>query len=803
MRSGFRTHELTEPSTSTATRSWARHPSDLARLVMSLLALTAGLAAVAASPDLVRGASSDLIRLVLRLPHGVRASLLGLTQLVAVIAPIALVGLLAWHRRVRLAVVVLGAAGLTALLMVMLQGWLDRTVPSQVMERGETESWVSGSAFPSGTYLAAITAAVVVLTPLAAPAGRKAAWLGVFAAATCRLVTAVAVPINLVVTVAIGAVVGSAVVAVVGAPRRRFSLDEVEEGVRRAGAEVGALRVVEDTSHRRRFETTANVDDRSVPAVVTLIGRDDRNGDLVLRALRWIRTKGIDDARLGWRPGDRAEHEAFATMLAASTTNAPEMLGVAETPAGDGVLVLAVPSGSALADLDSDQITDDVLDAVWTQVVGLQGRHLAHRALHAGHILLDDVGKTHVVEFGSAIPGAASRELLADLAEVLTSMAVLVGADRSVAAAVRSSIPREDLEAALPLIQPAALSSATRRAIRGRKDLVADVRTGMQEAIGADAVVLTELERIGKGKVLSTFGLVLLAAVVLAFASNASAIGEALGEMDGSYLLPMASTVVISYLASAWALVGAVTAPLPFWRTVQVMLAQTILNRFTPANAGGMALRARFLQKHGVELAVAAASVGLTSAASGLVQVAFLVVLFSWAGTSGTLDISLPSTSAVALALLVVTVLAGIVYMTAWGRRVLYDKVVNALASVTGEIRKLATQPSKVVALFGGAAIMKLTSIAAFHLACAAFGISFSLPESALLFMTANTIASAAPTPGGIGAVEAALVAALTSTGVEPATALGAVLVFRLVTFWAPVPPSWLALQQLRKADVV
>lgn len=98
---------------------------------------------------------------------------------------------------------------------------------------------------------------------------------------------------------------------------------------------------------------------------------------------------------------------------------------------------------------------------------------------------------------------------------------------------------------------------------------------------------------------------------------------------------------------------------------------------------------------------------------------------------------------------------------------------------------------------------MKLTSIAAFHLACAAFGISFSLPESALLFMTANTIASAAPTPGGIGAVEAALVAALTSTGVEPATALGAVLVFRLVTFWAPVPPSWLALQQLRKADVV
>lgn len=45
--------------------------------------------------------------------------------------------------------------------------------------------------------------------------------------------------------------------------------------------------------------------------------------------------------------------------------------------------------------------------------------------------------------------------------------------------------------------------------------------------------------------------------------------------------------------------------------------------------------------------------------------------------------------------------------------------------------------------------------------------------------------------------------AALTSTGAEPAAALGSVLVFRLVTFWAPVPPSWLALQQLRRAEAV
>lgn len=773
-------------------------------MFVSLVALAISLAVVATSPDLVRGVSADLVRLILRLPYGVRSALLGVTQLAAVAAPVALLGYLVWHRRLRLAVTVLGAAALAALVMVALQGWLDSTVPAQVLMLSDDQSWVSGAAFPSGTYLAALTAAVVTLTPISTPASRKAAWLGILAAALCRLVTAVAVPINVVVMVAIGAVVGSAILAVTGAPRRRFSLGEVQDGVRRAGVEVGAMTVADDSSNRRRFETIATTPDgRTVPARVTLLGRDDRNGDVLLRALRWIRTKGIEEARLGWRPGDRAQHEAFSTMLAGSTVDAPEMLGVAETPAGDGILVLSVPPGTSLSEVAPKQIGDQVLDAVWTQVAGLQRRHLAHRALHAGNILLDEHRSVYVVEFGSAVPGAGPSELHADLAEILTSLAVLVGAERSVAAAVRSGLPRSTLAGALPLLQPAALSSTTRRAIRGDKGLVAEVRTGVQDAIGAEEVALTELERIGKGTILSTVGMVLLAAVVLAFASNAAAIGDALSEMDPSYLIPMTLTVVISYVAGAWALVGAVTTPIPFWRTSQVMLAQTILNRFTPANAGGMALRARYLQKHGVELTVAAASVGLTSAASGVVQVALLVTLLSWVGSGGTLDISLPSASTVAVALLVVTVLAGIVYATPWGRRVLYDKIVSTVGSVTGEIRELATQPSKMVALFGGALIMKVASIVAFQMACRAFGIEFSLAEAGLLFMTANTIASAAPTPGGIGAVEAALVAALTSTGVEPATALGAVLVFRLVTFWAPVPPSWLALQQLRKADAV
>ena len=78
--------------------------------------------------------------------------------------------------------------------------------------------------------------------------------------------------------------------------------------------------------------------------------------------------------------------------------------------------------------------------------------------------------------------------------------------------------------------------------------------------------------------------------------------------------------------------------------------------------------------------------------------------------------------------------------------------------------------------------------------------VTISYPRLGLLYLTASSVASAAPTPGGLGAVEAALTAALTGVGVPPADALSAVFLFRLMTFWLPVPFGWLAFQRLQKA---
>jgi uncharacterized membrane protein YbhN (UPF0104 family) len=51
-----------------------------------------------------------------------------------------------------------------------------------------------------------------------------------------------------------------------------------------------------------------------------------------------------------------------------------------------------------------------------------------------------------------------------------------------------------------------------------------------------------------------------------------------------------------------------------------------------------------------------------------------------------------------------------------------------------------------------------------------------------------------------VGATEAALIAGYTAVGVTAATAFAAVLLFRLVTFWLPILPGWLALVGLQRS---
>ena len=101
--------------------------------------------------------------------------------------------------------------------------------------------------------------------------------------------------------------------------------------------------------------------------------------------------------------------------------------------------------------------------------------------------------------------------------------------------------------------------------------------------------------------------------------------------------------------------------------------------------------------------------------------------------------------------------------------------------------------------LIGGVLLLSLTYILCLSACVAAFGGSVSIAKIGFVYLTGSAIGSIIPTPGGLGAVEAALTAGLTAAGVPSGVAVSAVLLFRLLTFWLPVPFGWVALNYLER----
>ena len=345
----------------------------------------------------------------------------------------------------------------------------------------------------------------------------------------------------------------------------------------------------------------------------------------------------------------------------------PTVLGVADTDV-EGAMLLVVEhvDGVPLSAMTGDEIGDDLLEDMWRQVAALRSRRIAHRWLDAKHVRVRD-GAAVIVDFRSAVTAARDELLAADVVELLASTSALVGVPRAVAAA-RGVLGPAPLAEALPLLQPVVLRPRSREQMKPKGEMEA-LRVAVQEAAGVEKVELAQIQRITIKGVVSLVGSAVLAYYLISLLSDWQDIWETMKSADWSSLPWMLVLMVGSYVGGSISLMGAVNIDLAFGRTLEVMFGQSFLNRFTPANAGGMALRARYLQLAGTDLTVAAAAVGLTSAASGIVQGVLLVVFAFWGGATGAFgDISLPAASTVLLVLVAIAAVVGLVLLSGWGR---------------------------------------------------------------------------------------------------------------------------------------
>jgi len=136
-------------------------------------------------------------------------------------------------------------------------------------------------------------------------------------------------------------------------------------------------------------------------------------------------------------------------------------------------------------------------------------------------------------------------------------------------------------------------------------------------------------------------------------------------------------------------------------------------------------------------------------------------------------------------------------------RRWVAAQVLPPVREAIPRLLDLVTNPRKLAEGLVGILLLNAANTGALWCATRAFGGTVDILAVALVYLGGSAIGSIAPTPGGLGAVELALSTGLTAAGMPTASAVSAVLLFRLGTFWLPVPAGWLAFHWLQSKDAL
>ena len=118
----------------------------------------------------------------------------------------------------------------------------------------------------------------------------------------------------------------------------------------------------------------------------------------------------------------------------------------------------------------------------------------------------------------------------------------------------------------------------------------------------------------------------------------------------------------------------------------------------------------------------------------------------------------------------------------------------SVAAGVRGALGLLRSREPGLIGAFAWWGFDIAVLWASFH----AFG---AAPPAAVIVMGyfVGTLANALPLPGGVGGVDGGMIGAFLAFGVDPATAVLAVLSYRAIAFWLPTLPGLIAYFQLRR----
>jgi uncharacterized membrane protein YbhN (UPF0104 family) len=540
---------------------------------------------------------------------------------------------------------------------------------------------------------------------------------------------------------------------------------------------------------------------------VEVYGRDAADAKLLTKAGRFLLYRDSGPTFTITRL-QQVEHEAYLTLRAGHAGASVAELVEAGTagPAKDALLVCRLPAGPALADADAADVSDAALDDLYRQLLALRRARIAHGAISGDTLLVDAAARTLVLtEFRNASSGASREQLDRDLAGVLATTALALGAERAAAAAARC-LPAPVLEGTLRQLHRPALDPALRREIRGKKALLPDVRQRAAEDASIELPKLVEPRRVSWPTLIMVIGTLIGGWALVGVLIDVSRSFDTVIGADWLWVIVALVIAQLAYVASAVESLGSVAGPLPFLRVAAVEVANTF-SALAGGTAAVFATRVRFYQRQGYAASVALSSGAIMTTVSWIaVIVLFLISLpFAWGSIHVDTGSHLSGDSKLVWVILGIVVLvalvAGLLLAVPRLRRLVADKARPKARDILGNFREVASSPKKLVQLGGGAVARELLIAMTLSVSLRAFDDHLGLPVLLVIIRLAAMVGGASPSPGGMGVVEAGLILGLTATGVSEADATAAVFIQRLFTSYLPPVWGWFTLVWLRKRD--
>ncbi|WP_292976553.1 lysylphosphatidylglycerol synthase transmembrane domain-containing protein [Mycobacterium sp.] len=622
-------------------------------------------------------------------------------------------------------------------------------------------------------------------------------WALLLAFIPIHLVVSAIVPARSLLGLAAGWFVGALVVLVSGTPALEVPLDGAVRAMAKRGFAVDELRVVRPAGSGPLVLSAVTTDPEE-DAVVEMYGPHQRSGGALRQAWRILRLRENETAPLQTSMRRAVEHRALMAIAigdlgVANTTT----IAVGTLDRGWTLYAHKQIRGGPLKECHSSIPAAEV----WESLRKLQDHQIAHGDLRDKEITVSN-GAVFFGGFGSAEYGATDNQLQGDIAQLLVTTTALYGAEEAVAAAIEV-LGCETVLTASRRLTKTAVPKHVRNSVNDPKAVISRSRAAVMRQTGTEKIKSETVTRFTRSQLIQLVLLVALVYVAYPFISTVPTFFNALGKANWWWALLGLAISASTYVGAAAALWASADESVNFWRLSIAQVANTFAATTTPAGVGGLALSTRILQKSGLSTTRATTAVALQQSMQVIMHVLLLILFSTVAGAGTDLSHFVPNSTVLYLIAGAALGLVGVSLLVPNLRRWLSTAVTPKLKEISTDIVEVAREPQRMALIVLGCTGTTLGAALALWTSVEAFGGSTSFVTVTVVTMVGGTLASAAPTPGGVGAVEAALIGGLAAFGVPAAVSVPSVLLYRVLTCWLPVFIGWPVMQWLTRNDMV